>query len=196
MNWRTTGILFVIVVILAGAVYLQSRQNESEAMIPTVSADTSAEPPSIIGDAPADSIVRLDVSFTPGLEASFAREQDGAWHMTVPTATTVISQTITNAVSGLISAGIQRSFAPDDNPLEAYGLLNPTKQVVIAESRGEQTIRHLIQVGSEAPTGDAYYVLREGDRRVHLVSKAALDTVFALASNPPLPESAATPLAP
>lgn len=196
MNWRTTGVLFVVALLLAGAVYLQSRQSESEGAIPTVSADTSGESASMIGDAAVDSIVRLDVSFSSGPETSFAREADGDWHMTVPTTTMVISQTVSNAVSGLINAGIQRSFAPEENPLEAYGLSEPTKQIVVAESRGEQTIRHVLQVGKETPTGDAYYVLREGDRRVHLVSKSALDTVFSLATNPPLPETAATPSAP
>lgn len=193
MNWRTTGILFVILVVLGGIVFLQSQQAEREAITSTTGAAPTTSV-MIFGESRAENVVRLDIRPISGVNTSFSKEADGAWHMTVPTATTVISQTVNNTLSGLMNAGSRRSFAVEDNPLDAYGLLEPLREIVIAVSRDEQTVRYHLQVGNETPTGDAYYVLKDGDRRVHLMAKPTLDAVFALASNPPFPE--ALPAAP
>lgn len=197
MSWRTTGILFVVLVVVGALVYLQSRQEAATPadLTPTVA---NADTVSIFEGISVDDVRRLEVTAGAGEEASFSREAEGGWFMTVPTATTVISQTVTNSVLGLFNTGSRRTFAPEENPLEAYGLEDPTREIVVVAGREGQVLRFQLEIGNETPAGDAYYVLREGDRRVHLMTKSTLDGIFALATEPPLPESlpAAVPAAP
>lgn len=188
MSWRTTGVLFAILVIVGAIVYLQTQQNEPEPETPSPEVGVS-ENTSLFGESNAEDIVRLDITASPGASASYAKSEEGAWVMTVPTATTVITQTVTSAITGLVTARTQRSFSSEDNPLNAYGLVDPPREIVVAVLRDGQTVRYRLQVGKEAPTASAYYVLKEGDARVHLLAKTTLDTLFALATNPPLPEA-------
>lgn len=192
MSWRTTGLLFIALVVVAAVVFLQSRQTEPENDgLPT--AAPVVETTDLFGDVEEPDVVRLDVQAASNREASFSREPGGNWVMTVPTSTAVITQTVTNAVTGLINTSSRRTFAPDENPLDAYGLVDPARQIIVAVEREGQIVRHLLQIGNETPAGDAYYVLKEGDRRVHLMTKTTLDNVFELATQPPLPETLPTP---
>ncbi|HZD10355.1 MAG TPA: DUF4340 domain-containing protein [Candidatus Binatia bacterium] len=193
MSWRTTGILFVVLVVVGGLVYWQSRQDEGEAAEPTPPFAAPESVP-LFDEVTVEDVVRLDVVPAGGVKASFKHNDDGSWFMTVPTETTVISQTVTNSVTGLINTGSRRTLSPDENPLEAYGLLEPAREIVVAAQRDDQIVRHRLQVGNETPAGDAYYVLKEGDRRIHLMTKSTLDNVFALATNPPLPETLPAPM--
>jgi hypothetical protein len=112
--------------------------------------------------------------------------------MTVPTSTQVISTTMANAIRGLMTTGSRRTLPPEENPLQAYGLEEPQQQVTLAVQDEGRIVRHLLSIGNETPTGDAYYVLKEGDRRVHIVAKSALDSVLDLAQSPPFPEPTPT----
>lgn len=191
MSWRTTGILFVILVLVGGLVYLQSRQDDAATgdATPTASAPNTV---SIFDGVTVDDVRRLEVTAGSGEEASFSREAEGGWYMTVPTATTVISQTVTNSVMGLINTGSRRTFTAEENPLEVYGLEDPSREIVVVAGREGQLLRYQLEIGNETPAGDAYYVLRDGDSRVHLMTKSTLDSILELATAPPLPESLPT----
>lgn len=191
MSWRTTGILFIVLVVVGGLVYLQSRQNEAAPADATPAAATPSSV-SIFDDVTEENVRRLEITASRGQEASLSREAEGGWFMTVPTATAVISQTVTNSVMGLINTSSRRTFAPEENPLQVYGLEDPARRIVLVAGREGQVIRYQLDVGNETPAGDAYYVLREGDARVHLMTKSILDRIFELATDPPLPESLPT----
>ena len=194
MSWRTTGILFIVLVLVGGLVYLQSRQNETDTAEPTPGSPVPAGV-AIFDQVEIDDVVRVDISAGGDEEVSFSHEPDGAWSMTVPSATNVISQTVTNSLLGLINTTSRRTLSPGENPLEAYGLHEPAREITIAVAREDQVVRYRLLVGNETPAGDAYYVLEEGDPRIHLMTKSTLDGIFTLATNPPLPESLPTPIA-
>ena len=192
MSWRTTGILFIVLVVVGGLVYLQSGQSESDTAEATPGSPIPAGV-AIFEEVQLDNVVRVDIVANPDEEVSFSHEPDGAWFMTVPTATNVISQTVSNSLLGLINTSSRRSLSPDENPLEAYGLEDPAREINVAVQREDQVIRYKLFVGNETPAGDAYYVIEEGDPRVHLMTKSTLDAIFTLATDPPLPESLPTP---
>lgn len=194
MSWRTTGILFVILVMVGAVAFWQSRSDDAgDEGLPTDQAPV-VENANLFGGVEIANVARLDIDHSVDTGASFRQEPDGGWFMTTPTATVVISQTVTNSLMGLINTGSRRTFAPDEKPLDAYGLQDPVREITIAVSRDGQVVRYRLQVGNETPAGDAYYVLKEGDRRVHLVTKATLDGIFSLATQPPLPETLPTPM--
>jgi len=192
MSWRTTGILFVILLVVGAVAFWQSRSDDAGGEgLPTTQAPV-VESANLFEGVEIANVARLDIEHSVDTGASFRREPDGGWFMTTPTATVVISQTVTNSVMGLINTGSRRTFAADENPLDAYGLLDPVREITVAVNRDEQIIRYRLQVGNETPAGDAYYVLKDGDRRVHLVTKSTLDGIFSLATQPPLPETLPT----
>lgn len=191
MSWRTTGILFIVLIVVAALVFIQSRRDENGSAAPTAAAPDT-ESVSIFESIAVENVLRVEIQAQPDVFASYLRESDGDWHMTTPTATLVVSQTLSNSVTGLLNTASRRTFAPEENPLEVYGLADPAREIVIAARRDEQVVRVALQVGNETPAGDAYYVLREGDRRVHLMTKSTLDRIFELATEPPLPETLPT----
>lgn len=192
MSWRTTGILFLVLVVVAGAAFWQSRRQEEAEGEATVASPPASAGADLFGSTSVENVVRLDVTTGEGVDASFRQDEDSSWSMTVPTSTEVISTTMTNAIRGLISAGSRRTLPPEENPLQAYGLEQAGKQVTLAVQDEGRIVRHLLSIGDETPTGDAYYVQKEGDRRVHLVAKPALDSVLDLAQTPPIPEPSST----
>lgn len=194
MSWRTTGLLFIALLIVGAIAFWQSRNDDDvEEAQPTAQAPV-AEGVNLFEGVDVERIARLDVRESVEAQASFHREPDGEWYMTTPTTTVVISQTVTNSLMGLLNTGSRRTFAPGENPLDAYGLQDPLRDIIVAVERSDQVVRYHLQVGNETPAGDAYYVLKEGDRRVHLMTKSTLDGIFSLASDPPLPETLPTPM--
>lgn len=192
MSWRTTGILFLVLLLVAGAAFWQSRRPEEAVGEPTVASPPASAGADLFGNTSVENVVRLDVTTGESVSASFRQDERGLWSMTLPTSTQVISTTMTNAIRGLISAGSRRTLPPEENPLQAYGLEQADKEVTLAVQDEGRIVRHLLSIGNETPTGDAYYVQKEGDRRVHLVAKSALDSILDLAQTPPLPEPSQT----
>ena len=191
MSWRTTAALFVVLLLVAAVALWQSRSGSNEAETPTPLPPTPVtENP--FRNATVEDVTRLDIK-RESLTASFAHEEDGSWHMTVPTATQVMSVTLTNQVRILINTGSRRTIAPEENPLQAYGLDEPDSEITLVVRREEQQVRYQLLVGNETPTGDGYYTLKQGDPRVYIMSKSLLDGIFGLAESPPLPQPAATP---
>ncbi|MFW6063395.1 MAG: DUF4340 domain-containing protein [Chloroflexota bacterium] len=187
MNWRTTGILFVIMLILAGIVFWQNRQNDQEMLSATV-APAPTQAPNPFAGLSASDVERLDIQVDAAEQASasFRRTDDGAWHMTTPTATQVISSTLSNTVQTLFGAGSRRTLSPDENPLENYGLDNPSRAITFAVRRDQDLLRLRLLLGNSTPADDAYYALKEGDSHIYLINKSALDNVLNLAGDPPL----------
>lgn len=191
MSWRTTGILFVVLVVVGALVYFQSRQDDDAPADLTPTAPVT-ESVSIFEGVTIEDVRRLEITASGGQEASFSREAEAGWFMTVPTATTVISQTVTNSVMGLVNTASRRTFSPDENPLEAYGLEAPSRQIIVVAGRDGEVLRFQLDVGNLTPAEDAYYVLRQGDSRIHLMTKSILDGIFELATEPPLPQTLPT----
>jgi hypothetical protein len=192
MNWRTTAVLFLIVLLLGGYVYYQSQQETELAATPTPAAPTP-ERVALITNASVEQIERLDITrIEEGTTASFQRNGRGNWTRTVPTTTQVISQTLNTHVTGLINLRSSRSLAPDLNPLSAYGLEEPAYEIVlVATGEGDRRLRYTLLVGDETPTGNSFYVQKRGDPQVYTVPKGSIENVIGLLDNPPLPEPTA-----
>lgn len=192
MSWRTTAILFVILVILGGYVYYQNQQEpEVEPVATPLPEPERAE----LVTATIDEVNRLDVArLEDDVLASFSRDEAGDWFQTVPTNTAVISQTMNTQLTGLINLRSNRTLPADANPHSAYGLDDPAYQIVLATTRDERTVRTTLLVGNETPAGDAYYVQKRGDPRVHIVPIGVIQNMIDLLDNPPVPEPTETPV--
>ncbi len=192
MSWRTTAVLFVILLALGGYIYYQNQQ-EPETVTETEPVGTLPPPTperfSLIRTT-LENVQGLNVThLEDGTQAQFLREEQGAWAQTVPTTTQVISQTMETYMTGIINMQTTRSFAGDENPLSTYGLDAPAYNISIAAFQDDISIvRITLLIGNKTPTGSSYYVQLDGDPRVHLAPIGPIDNMINLIDNPPLIE--------
>jgi len=186
MSWRTTAVLFVILLLLGGYVYYQGQQEPSVEPLATPLAQP--EQVELVG-ATVEEVNRLDITrLEDATSASFSRDETGAWFQSVPTNTEVISQTMNTQISGLATLRSNRTLPADANPPATYGLDEPGYEIILATTRDERTVRTTLLVGNETPAGDAYYVQKRNDPRVHIVPIGVIQNMIDLLENPPLPE--------
>lgn len=188
MSWRTTAILFLILlVVVAGVIVVQQGDTDEAEATPT-GMSNFVEAFDLFGGVTVEDVVRLEIiREEPPDQALFEQAEDGIWYQTVPTTTQVLSTTLTNQVSGLLDMRARRSFSAEAGGLAPYGLDEPQARIVVAAHRNGQVVRYELSLGDLTPTGTAYYVQRRGDPRVHLLSTAALDGLLGLLDTVPLP---------
>lgn len=188
MSWRTTGILFLVLLVVAVAVVALQRQQAGDEQATATSPASFVEATDLFDGVTVEDVVRLEiVQRDPPDEAIFERAAEGSWTQTAPTTTQVISATLTNQVMGLLNTRASRSFAPDSGDLAPYGLDEPQATIVLAARREDAVVRYELALGDVTPTRDATYVLKPGDPRVHLMSTASLDGLLRLLETVPLP---------
>ena len=189
MSWRTTGILFFLLLLLGGVAYWQSQTGALDAPTPTpaLAAGTFTESVPLLPDVALAEVSRLEVRRArdagDGAQVVY-RQEEGSWTQTMPTTTAVLSTTVTTPLRSLLGAGSRRTLSPATNPLAAYGLDEPTATIVVAARREEATVRHTFFLGNLTPAGDAYYLQKEGDPRVHIVASFALNNLLDLLPDP------------
>jgi hypothetical protein len=188
MSWRTTAVLFLLLLLLAGYVYWESQRETAPATEPAPVAAVESE--RLVTGATDEDVRRLDISRREdGLAVSFSRDAGGHWVQTVPTTTQVISYTMEYAAGNLVTMTSRRSLPAGANPLAAYGLDNPAYQVTLAvEEADGRLIRYTFNLGDAVATGDGRYVQKQGDGRIHIVASFVFGSIIDLLDNPPLPE--------
>jgi hypothetical protein len=189
MSWRTTAVLFAVLLLLAGYVYWESRREATPA-VEAPAAVAAVESVRLVTGVDAGDVRRLDVTRrADGLSVSFTRDQEGLWLQTVPTTTEVISHTMEFAAGNLVAVTSRRSFDPGSNPPAAYGLEEPAYQVVLAVAdAGGRIVRYTFNLGDAVAGGDGRYVQVSGNQRVHIVPGYVFNSALDLLDNPPLPE--------
>lgn len=187
MSWRTTAVLFVVLVALGGYLYYDSQQGEEAAEVleeEVAPAPLVNETIALIDNLTITTVQEVMVSrSSDSAKASYSQDAGGNWAQISPQPQTVLSATLSSQVTGYLNLTSNRVFSSADNPLSAYGLETPAYQITL--SGGDQ--RHILYVGNETPTKDGYYVQSLGDPRVFVVGKGAVDNMINLIDNPPLP---------
>lgn len=189
MSGRTLAILFVVLLLVGGAAYFTSQQEPEVAIDPVPTSAPRPETVTLVEEVILEQVARLELRRTEDTAyASFLHEPSGAWFQTQPTQTALISTTMDTPVSTLINLASRRTLGADDNPLSAYGLDAPQYEITLAvrQEETEGTALFKFIVGDETSTGNAYYVQKEGDPRVHLIAKFTIDNLLDLIDSPPI----------
>ncbi len=188
MSWRTTGILFLVLLVVAAVVLVVRQRPGGEEDAPAADSSQFVEAIDLFDGVTVDQVVRLEiVQADPADEALFERTPEGSWTQTVPTTTQVISTTLDNSVTALLTARATRSFVPEGGDLGPFGLDAPQATIHLAVEAEDAVVRYEIALGDAAPTGNATYVLKPGDPRVHLMSTFTFERLLDLLENVPLP---------
>ena len=191
MNWRTVGILFVVVVLLGAVVYLMSQEEGDDGTgvdpdateIPTAIPQENLVQDVTIGDVQRLEVTRLEDDF----QVAFIQDENSGWFQVVPTETMVISATMNSNVTRIVNMTSQSTLSADANPLSVYGLDNPQYEIVLVARRGDNNVRFTFTIGNQTPTGDRYYAQKQGDPRIHVLLSSTVDSLTALLDERPIP---------
>ncbi len=189
MSTRTTLILLVDLIVVAGAVYLvEFRKPAGGAAAPAPSSETTTllnvTVPSITGISVRDVISGTAVSAT--------RDISGTWWLGQPANKPADPAALNTMATQLSSIFVQRTLTPTVG-LSEYGLVTPTITVQVNTTGGQQSF----SVGDQTPSKSAYYVQKPGDTHVYLVDSSTVDSLRDFASKPPVaqpPTPASSPL--
>ncbi|MGH2538579.1 MAG: DUF4340 domain-containing protein [Candidatus Promineifilaceae bacterium] len=190
MNWRVTLALLLVLAALLAFVIWQGQQPESDDDLPPVA--TLA--PNVIDDElDWHEVEQLEISGRDeGQTVTFTRLPEG-WTRSSGAATDTITDTLQTQINGLLNLDIRSSIPASQNPLAAYGLDEPAYTIALVVNLGEGRREITLRVGNDTPTVGSVYLLKEGDERVHVVVRSAVDEVAALLTPPAAPAPAGTP---
>jgi len=148
---------------------------------------TTSAVPRVVWETTADQITSLRVTETAtGRSVAVAKDAAGTWTMTAPEAGPADSSRLLTVSSNVASLSVT-SVVTSTTDLAQFGVLEPTHTLEVGLADG-RTLK--ASVGNAAPVGSGYFVLREGDANVMVVSSFGLDSLFELLDSPPYPPTA------
>ena len=177
---RSTWILLIIFIALAGAVYLFQRY-QTQKTDNAATATPSATPIKVYNLSGAQ-VEDIKISDTSGNALDLYKDQASSkWAIANVPVEKADSFQIESVSAQLFDLQAQETFTQTP-PLDSVGLITPTYTITMTTTGGSQTIT---SVGSQTPTGSGYYI-RVNAGQVIIVDKIILDDILHLLSNPPL----------
>jgi hypothetical protein len=123
-----------------------------------------------------------------GRAVELAKDASGAWSLQEPGPQPAEQTSAASAISGLTSLAVNSTITTTTD-LAPFGVLSPTYQLQVSLSDGRRLVA---AIGDKAPTGSAYYVLREGETNVVTINTFGIDSLIGLLDNPPVVPPTAT----
>jgi hypothetical protein len=168
---RTTWVVLAVFLLTLAVVLLLQRTGKLEYTADSTPSPTAA---SVFG-LDTGSIKQVKVESSGIDSATFTHNSDGTWTTTAPTGFNPDAAIVKEALDSISTWTVQNELqvAP---PLDAVGLTNPDKLIVIQTDSGQE---HTIQVGGLNPAQTGYYLLLDGGAPF-LISRYSVDPVLGL----------------
>jgi len=177
---RSTWILLIIFIALAGAVYFFQRY-QTQKTDNAATATPSATPVKVY-DLGGAQVEDIKISDSSGDTLDLYKDQASSkWAIADVPVEKADSFQIESVTAQLFDLQAQETFTQTP-PLDAIGLITPTYTITMTATGGSQSIT---SIGSQTPTGSGYYI-RVNSSQVMIVDKLILDDILHLLSNPPL----------
>jgi hypothetical protein len=173
---RSTGILFVVfVVLLLGVLFWQqTKQSEESKITPTAVQeylfDFDAEITNLIIESPDGKVVEM------------ARDKDGQWALLQPENEDVDISRAETTSTQLMVLRVLAKFDQEVPEKSAVGLDKPSYVITFTLNDGSNIVVH---IGDATPTDSGFYVNVDG-RGVFVVEKYGLQTILDLVESPPI----------
>ena len=192
MRFRTTGVLLVIFVVLAGYVFFFERNKKP--------AETPTDKSTWILTLAQEDVQQLAVT-DQGTTAIVARGGDNLWYVGGVGGQEADATRVDTLIASLVDLKSARTLTQTTESLAAFGLEPPAITVTVGLSGTQQEV---LFVGDKNPQGSQYYMQHKGQTPIYLVYSAVVDDLKGLVSNPPYkptatpapeatPSAAATP---
>jgi hypothetical protein len=178
MNRTTTIVLVVVFAALGLYVLLVQVPKDRAAAEATPTADTT---PRVVWVTTADQVNRLRLAEpATGRSVAVSKDAQGVWTVTEPTAGPADADALLGVTANAAALSVT-GVVTTATDLAPFGVLEPQYTLEVGLADG-QTLKAAI--GVPAPVG-GYYLLREGDTQVMVVSNFGLDSLVALLDTPP-----------
>jgi hypothetical protein len=188
---RTTTIVLLVILGVLGLYYflVQLPKDRAEAQI----TPTAGSVFNYVWDVSADEVNSLRLEDAAGGRAlALARDAAGTWTVEAPEAGAADQAAVTQAVANIANLSVNSTVTATTD-LAPFGVLDPAYRLDVGLADG----RHLkAAVGDETPTGTGYYLLREGEANVVVVSNFGLDSLIGMLDAPPFAPTATPAAAP
>ncbi|MGQ0603590.1 MAG: DUF4340 domain-containing protein [Anaerolineales bacterium] len=194
MDRRTTLILVAVFAALLLYVLLVQRPADEAAANATPTPGVQAAPTGAVwAGVTADQIIGVTVEDRAGgRQVAFGRNTpQESWAVTAPEAGPADQLQAATDAAALINVQFSNVLTPTGD-LAAFGVLSPTFTVEIKLADGKLL---KAAIGDKTITGNEYYVQREGETSVLLVSSFSLEPVLKLVDEPPFLKPTETPTA-
>lgn len=192
MNRNTTIALVIAFAVLLVYVLLVQRPADEAAQTatdtPTPASQTTGQ---VWPGLQADQIlsVRIEDRAQDRAVAFGRADAAGSWNVTEPEAKTADQLAVASHAASVANLSYQ-DLITGTTDLAAFGVLSPTYSIELKLVDG--TLRKAV-IGDKTVTGSGYYLAREGEQAVLVVSSFPLDTLLGLVETPPYLEPTATP---
>ena len=175
MNFRITGILLIVLVVLGGVVFWMNRQGGGN-----TNPDATPTP------APLTSLATSDVAsikVDQGDKSITVEHQDTGWMIAGDSPEPAGETKVTQALGRLTALKPTRTLTDVQN-LADFGLEEPAWSITLTPRQGDAVV---FNVGDENPRGTSRYLQVAGDPSIHLVPKFAVEDVQKWLEKPPYP---------
>jgi len=189
MNRKLTiGLLVVFAALAVYALVVQVPKDNAAA-----NTTATVAPVAYLWTVKADQINGVHVvNHVSGQGLDLVKETAGTWSLVRPGPQPAEQSLAASDASGLMTLAVDGTITTATD-LASFGVLSPTLTVEVDLSDGTKL---KAAVGNKSPTGTDYYVLREGETQVVLLSTAAQSTLANLVTTPPVVPPTATPTVP
>lgn len=176
MKFRTTLILLVVLVALAGYLFWSSRAKPA-----TTDASNTADV-HVLSFNPQD-VNTITIRDASGKEVR-AEQSGTTWRLTAPTNEAADTERVTNNIGYLSKLVATQVITPPTPDLAPYGLAKPA--FIFQLSKGQSVVAEL-HIGNKNPDGSATYVQSKGAPVVYLVTDTVVGNVMNWLTAPPIP---------
>jgi len=177
---RSTWILLIIFVLLAGFAYLFQRYQTQKTENAATPTPTTA--PAKVYNLSGTRVDDIKISDSAGKEIDFYRDQASTkWAIADVPVEKADSFQIESVSTQLFDLQAQETLTQTP-PLDSIGLISSTYTITMTTTDGSHTVTN---IGSQTPTGNGYYI-RVNSGQVIIVDKLAIDDILHLLSTPPL----------
>lgn len=184
---RSTWIVLIVLVVLAGALYAIQKTN----LLAASESPTSTPVPMLL-EQTTDTIVSVKLTDSAGKDIIAALNNSNQWTITEPAGLQISQGNMQEVLSDLDGISVQSSLL-SSLPLTATGLDSPAHTITLTFKSGQV---HVIKVGQLTPTQSGYYVQVDANTPV-IAIQSNIDSVIELltaVTYTPTPNSTATPV--
>jgi hypothetical protein len=193
MDRRTSLVLAVVLLaLLLYVVVIQRPAEEASTAATATAVSVSPTRPATTGslwpDLTAEQIMGIRVVDQAGSRSvAFSRtDAQAEWNLTEPDAQPA-DKTLADGAATSASLLTYSNVITTAADLSVFGVLSPTYSIEIKLADG--SLKKAV-VGDKTITGDSYYVLRDGETMVLVISQSALQQLTRLLDAPPYPPTA------
>lgn len=177
MNRKTTLILLGVLLVLGAYTYYYQVSKKAPQPTPTSMPSTA-----VWYNTTPDQITALQITENAsGKQVAVSKDAQSQWQVTKPNAQPADPNALSTLTTNLATLSFMANITSTAD-LAPFGLITPTYTLEATLSTGKALKAY---IGDKIPTGNGFYLLRDGDKNPLAVPDTSLQPFIDLLANPP-----------